>query len=85
MSPVPPPVSGRRGGIRSRRVLAPDAARDRVRVREARRLFTAYYAQCFWSFRRDLRITLADVAWVADQMRKHGGMEEWRRAARLCR
>jgi hypothetical protein len=55
-----------------------------VRVREARRAYRRFYAQCFWSYAPDLRITAADVPWVAEQLRRHGGREAWDVAARLC-
>lgn len=76
---------GRRGGLKSRRVLAPEAARDMVRVREARRAFRRFRTTCFWSYRPDLPIALGDVAWVAEQLRKHGDRAAWRVAAKLCR
>lgn len=76
---------GRRGGTKSRRTLDPDTARDMVRVREARRAFRAYYTSCFWSYRRDLTITRDDVAWVAEQLMKHGDRAAWLLAAKLCR
>ena len=76
---------GRRGGLKSRRTLDPEAARDMVRVREARRAFRRFRATCFWSYRPDLIIQSADVPWVAEQLRKHGNREAWRVAARLCR
>lgn len=76
---------GRRGGLKSRRRLDSETARDMVRVREARRAFRRYRISCFWSYRPDLRITLADVPWVAEQLMKHGDREAWRIAARLCR
>ncbi|MBM3908667.1 MAG: hypothetical protein FJ363_11420 [Gemmatimonadetes bacterium] len=76
---------GRRGGLKSRRQLDADTARAMVRVREARRAFRRFHAQCFWSFRRDLTIGRADVAWVADQLQKHGNRDAWLVGARLCR
>lgn len=76
---------GRRGGIKSRRRLDPQTARDMVRVREARRAFRRFRASCFWSYRPDLTIRIGDVPWVAEQLRKHGNREAWRVAARLCR
>lgn len=79
-----PAARGRLGGIRSRRQLDSDTARAMVRVREARRAYRRYHATCFWSYRADLLITAADVPWVAEQLRKHGGREEWDVAARLC-
>jgi hypothetical protein len=56
-----------------------------VRVREARRAYRRFYSQCFWSYAPDLHITAADVPWVAEQLRRHGGREAWDVAARLCR
>lgn len=76
---------GARGGRKSRRTLSPQAARDMVRVREARRAYRRFRATCFWSYRPDLVIRSEDVPWVAEQLRKHGDREAWRVAARLCR
>ncbi len=78
-------IIGRRGGMRSRRKLDPQTARDMVRVREARRAFREFYAECFWSFDPAYRVTLDDVAWVADQLMRHGGRNAWATGARLCR
>ena len=47
-------------------------ARDMVRVREARRAFRRFRTSCFWSYRPDLVIGLAEVSWVAEQLKKHG-------------
>lgn len=76
---------GRRGGRKSRRALDPDTARDMVRVREARRLYRRFHAECFWSFDPDYRVTLTDVPWVAQQLRKNGGREAWEAARKICR
>ncbi|MEX0691191.1 MAG: hypothetical protein WD934_02815 [Gemmatimonadales bacterium] len=76
---------GARGGRKSRRVLDPEAARSMVRVREARRAFKRFRTSCFWSYRPDLAIGVDDVAWVAEQLMKHGNREAWRIGARLCR
>ncbi len=76
---------GRRGGRKSRRRLDPETARAMVRIREARRLYRLFHAQCFWSFEPGYRIGAADVDWVAEQLRKHGGREAWERARKLCR
>lgn len=76
---------GRRGGQASRRVLSADDARRMVAVREARRAYRRFHAQCFWSYDPELKVTAADVDWVAEQLRKHGGWEAWQVAARLCR
>jgi hypothetical protein len=56
-----------------------------VAVREARRLFRANHTTCFWWARPDLVVGAADVPWVADGLRKHGGRQQWRDAARLER
>lgn len=76
---------GRKGGLKSRRSLDAGTARAMVRVRDARRAFRRFYAQCFWSYRRDLSITHSDVPWVAEQLKKHGNREAWHAGARLCR
>jgi hypothetical protein len=76
---------GRRGGHKSRRVLDPGTARQMVRVREARRAYRRFHARCFWSFDPDYEIRPSDVAWVADQLRRHGGRDAWETASRLCR
>jgi len=76
---------GRKGGRRSRRALDPETARGMVRIREARRAFRRFRASCFWSFRPDLEIGLADVPWVAEQLMRHGNRDAWRIGARLCR
>lgn len=76
---------GRRGGLKSRRVLDPKTARDMVRVREARRAFRRFRTSCFWSYRPDLVVGLEDVNWVAEQLMKHGNREAWRIGRKLCR
>lgn len=76
---------GRRGGEKSRRELSSEAARDMVRVREARRAFARFQTSCFWSFDPSRKIGISDVPWVVDQLRKHGGRAAWEAAARLCR
>ncbi len=76
---------GRRGGVKSRRELTSEEAREMVKVREARRAYQKYYAQCFWSYRPDLKITQEDVAWVAEQLMKKGGREAWLLGKKLCR
>lgn len=76
---------GARGGRKSRRALSSQAARDMVRIREARKAYRRFRNTCFWSYRPDLEITLADVPWVAEQLMRHGNREAWRVGARLCR
>ena len=76
---------GRRGGRKSRRTLDPEAARGMVRVREARRAYRRFHAECFWSFDPEYRIGSSDIAWVVEQLRKHGGRDAWETAGKLCR
>ena len=76
---------GRRGGLKSRRLLDPATARDMVRVREARRAFRRFRVSCFWSYRDDLVISATDVSWVAEQLMKHGNREAWLVGTKLCR
>jgi len=76
---------GRRGGRKSRRALDPESARTMVRVREARRAYRRFHSLCFWSFDPDYRVGPADVAWVADRLRRHGGRVAWEIASKLCR
>ncbi len=75
---------GRRGGRKSRRTLDPETARAMVRVREARRAYRRFQAECFWSFDPAYVVRPSDVAWVAAQLRKHGGREAWEAARKLC-
>ncbi len=76
---------GRRGGMKSRRRLDAQTARDMVRVREARRAYRRFHAQCFWSYAPDYVVKLADVPWVAEVLMKTGGRSAWEIGARLCR
>lgn len=76
---------GRKGGRKSRRTLAPETARTMVRVREARRAYRRFHAECFWSFDPNYLIGPSDIAWVAEQLRKHGGRDAWHVASTLCR
>ena len=76
---------GRKGGARSRRTLSPADARDMVRVREARRAFRDFYAQCFWYLRPDMQVTLRDVPEMVRGLRQNGGRKGFLVAARLCR
>lgn len=75
---------GSKGGRKSRRQLSPEEARQMVRVREARRAYRRYQAQCFWSFDPDYTIIAEDIPWVADQLRKHGDRSAWETANQLC-
>ncbi len=76
---------GRQGGRRSRRELTPAAARDMVKVREARRAFRDFYSLCFWSFDPNYSISIDDVPWVADKLKTYGGRRGWEIGSKLCR
>ena len=76
---------GRKGGTKSRRHLSTEDARNMVRVREARRAFREFYAQCFWYLRPDLDVTLEDVPEIVRGLRQNGGRQGFLRAAKLCR
>lgn len=76
---------GGKDGVRSRRRLSPDQARDMARVREARRAFREFRTQCFWYLRPDLVVTLEDVPEIVRGLRLHGGRKGFLIADRLCR
>jgi len=76
---------GRRGGRKSRRALDPETARAMVRVREARRAYRRFHAECFWSFDPAYPVGPSDIVWVAEQLRKNGGRDAWEVARKLCR
>jgi hypothetical protein len=75
---------GRRGGRKSRRMLTPEQARDMVRIREAKRAFRLYYAQCFWYMEPEIKITKAELAFIARGLRTYGGHEGYRLADTIC-
>ena len=56
-----------------------------VKVRDARRAYRMYYAQCFWSYDPNLRISATDIPWVAERLGKYGGRKTWEVRAKLCR
>ncbi len=91
MKQVPKEVSaylaaiGRKGGTKSRRSLSSEAAQDMVRVREARKIFREFHAQCFWFMRPDLRVTVEDIPELVRGLRKNGGRQGFLLAAKLCR
>lgn len=76
---------GRKGGMKSRRVLSAETARQMVLVREARRAYRRFHSRCFWSFDPRYRITLDDVSWVGQRLMSYGGREGWNVGAKLCR
>ena len=75
---------GRKGGSKSRRTLSSADARDMVRVREARRAFREFHAQCFWYLRPDLQVSLDDVPEIVRGLRRDGGLKGFLAAARLA-
>jgi hypothetical protein len=90
MQKTPPNVSaylaeiGRRGGQKSRRHLSREDARRMVRVREARRAFREFHAQCFWFMRADMVVTLEDIPEIVRGLRLSGGRRGFLLAAKLC-
>ena len=75
---------GRKGGSKSRRRLSTEDAKNMVRVRETRRAFRTFHAQCFWYMRQDVDITLADVPEIVRGLRQNGGRQGFLLAAKLC-
>lgn len=75
---------GRRGGKKSRRQLSPEDARNMVRIREARKAFREFHAQCFWFMPEDMVITLEDVPEIVNGLRRNGGRRGFLLAAKLC-
>lgn len=74
---------GRRGGLKSRRKLDPNSAKEMVKVREARKAYKKFYAECFWSFDPQLKIRPEDIQWVANTLMKNGGRKAWDVGAKL--
>ena len=56
-----------------------------VRLREAKRAFRRFRAQCFWYMPENMDVTLADVAEIARGLRQNGGRQGFLIASRLCR
>ncbi len=75
---------GRSGGQKSRRSLSKEEAKSMVRVREAKRAYRQFHAQCFWSFDPEYKITKNDLAWVSDRLMTFGGREGWIKGAQIC-
>jgi hypothetical protein len=76
---------GRKGGLKSRRRLSSEDAKNMVRLREAKRAFQLFRSQCFWYMRENMDIKLADVPEIARGLRQNGGRQGYLLAARLCR
>lgn len=67
----------------SQTTSAPDAQARRVEL--ARRAFKEFYAQCFWSYRRDWLVEEEDIPWLIEELRLNGGHKGYRMAtALLC-
>jgi len=75
---------GRKGGLKSRRVLDSKTAKEMTAVRDAKRAFRKFYVQCFWSYDPQLALSKSDIRWVVEELKKQGGREAWKVAARLC-
>jgi hypothetical protein len=75
---------GRRGGRKSRRSLTAEQAREMVQIREAKRAFRRFHAQCFWYMAPDIDLTSADLPEIARGLRTYGGREGYRLAAKIC-
>ncbi len=75
---------GQAGGRKSRRHLSSEDARNMVRLREARRAFRMFHAQCFWHMPEDLPISQSDIPEIIRGLRTHGGRRGYLAAERLC-
>ena len=53
------------------------------RVELARRAFKEFYAQCFWSYRRDWQVEEEDIPWLVEELRLNGGHKGYRMATQL--
>lgn len=76
---------GSRGGSRSRRNLSPEDARKMVHVREARKIFRQYRAQCFWYMPLETEIGYSDIPAIVRGLKQYGGRQGFLLAAKLCR
>ncbi len=50
----------------------------------AQQLFIDYYAQCFWHYDRNLKITPKNMNIVIDGLRKYGGKKGFLLVSELC-
>ena len=76
---------GRKGGSISRRDLSSEAAREMVKVREARRAFRKFHAECFWYMPRDMDVSKEDIPEIVRGLRQNGGRRGFLIADKLCR
>lgn len=61
-----------------------EQAKCNRRLEIAQRAYQDFYAQCFWSYRRDLKITEEDIPFVIRELRLNGGHKGYRIVAELC-
>lgn len=61
-----------------------DEARQR-RVELAQQAYHDFFAQCFWSYREDAKITEKKIPFVIGALREYGGHDGYRIATLLCR
>lgn len=91
MKTVPTEVSkyfskiGSKGGSISRRDLSSEAAREMVKVREARRAFRKFHTECFWYMPRDMDVSKEDIPAIVRGLRQNGGRRGFLIADKLCR
>lgn len=76
---------GQKGGRKSKRELSPEQSRSMLRIREARRAFRNCYAQCFWSFDPNYKVSAQDIPWIMDQLLKNGNQRTMKYVQILCR
>jgi len=76
---------GRKGGQKSRRSLDPAQARRMVALREARKAFSEYRNQCFWSCKPDLAIGMALVPMVIKTLKAEGDRRAYEKARSIQR
>lgn len=55
-----------------------------ARVELARKAFKDFYAECFWSYRPDAKITEEDIPWVIRELRHYGGAKGYQAVAEIC-
>jgi len=54
------------------------------KLRRAQDAYREYRPQCFWSMRKDLTVTEANLPLIVEGLRRHGGHKGWNLAATLC-
>ena len=64
--------------------LSHEPATRQGRLELARQAYKDFYAQCFWSYRKDAEITEESIPFVVRGLREQGGRAGYRVAAKLC-